>query len=56
MRMLGTPDRRKLDEYLDGVREIERRIQPRPARGRSGRDQVCRDRSASRPITRSTSG
>ena len=33
----GTADRRKLDEYLTGVREIERRIDRRPADGRRRR-------------------
>ncbi len=53
---LGTADRRKLDEYLTGVREIEQRI----GRGRGevdlGVGRSIHARWASRPTTRSTCG
>ena len=53
---LGAADRRKLDEYLTGVRELEQRIaRSRPGAG-PGRGQSTRGRSAFRPTIKSTSG
>ena len=53
---LGAADRRKLDEYLTGVREIERRIDRSPARRSTWAGRSLPVRSASRPTTASISG
>ena len=45
----GPSDRRKLDEYLSSIREIERRIETR----RAGHDRAHARRSTSRPASRS---
>ncbi len=47
--MLGAADRRKLDEYLTGVREIERRIERARPDGRRSAGRSIPGRSESRP-------
>ena len=48
---LGSPDRAKLDQYLEAIRDLERRIQPEE---NSRRRASCR-RSISRPASRGRS-
>lgn len=53
-RTLGANDKRKLDEYLTSVREIERRIQESEKATREGRDQMAAppfDKPAGIPVT-----
>ncbi len=50
-RTLGTGDRRKLDEYLESVREIERRIEKTEERARSGAPIPSMDQPAGVPPT-----
>ncbi len=49
-------DQRKLDQYLTGVREVERRIQHASADGASFREPISSDPRASRKTSTSICG
>ena len=54
--VLGAADRRKLDEYLTGVRELEAADRPQPARRWTWVSRSTRGRWAFRPTIKNTCG